>query len=106
MQRIGIEGDVLHATAVDAAGYLVGTPEVPLEHQPATAGDQHRMYIGSARGDPIGHPAQRIAVDELVLVDGGDGPAVISCGWNTAAAGRVRVYPQCGEWCQRSPAEK
>src|SRR6266404_1936619 len=95
MQCIGIKGDVFHPSAVNAAGNLVGTPEVPLEHQLATTGDQRGMYIGIARGgEPISHPAQRTAVDELILIDGGDGPAVVSRDRNTAAVGRVRVHRQ------------
>ena len=107
MQRIGIKGDVFHPAAVDAAGNLVGTPEVPLEHQLATACDQHGVHVGSARSrEPISHPAQRSAVDELILIDGGDGPAVVSRDRNTAAVGRVRVHRQRGERCQRSSTEK
>jgi hypothetical protein len=49
--------------------------------------------------------AQRTAVDELILIDGGDGPAV-SRDRNTAAVGRVREHRQRGERCQRSSAEK
>src|SRR4029077_9810021 len=105
MQCIGIKGDVFHPTAVNAAGNLVGTPEVPLEHQLATTSDQHGMYVGIARGgEPISHPAQRSAIDELILR--GDEPAVVSRDRNTAAVGRVRVYRQRGERCQRSSAEK
>src|SRR5262245_52316500 len=77
MQRIGIKGDVFHPPAENAAGNLVGTPEVPFEHQLATACDQNRVHVGSAR-EPISHPAQRVAVDEFVVIDGGDGPAVVS----------------------------
>src|SRR5713226_3178177 len=95
MQCISIKGDVFHPTAVNAAGNLVGTPEVPLEDQLTTAYDQNGMYIGIARGgEPISHPAQRAAVDELILIDGGDGPAVVSRDRNTAAVGRVRVHRQ------------
>src|SRR5712671_3520241 len=65
------------------------------------------MYIGIARGgEPISHPAQRTAVDELILIDGGDGPAVVSRNRNTAAIGRVRVHRQRGERPQRCSAEK
>src|SRR6266852_1353381 len=107
MQCISIKGDVSHPAAVKAAGNLVGTPEVPLEHQLATACDPHGMYIGIARGgEPISHPAQRSAVDELILIDGGDGPAVVSRDRNTTAVGRVRVHRQRGERCQRSSTEK
>ena len=106
MHRIGIKGEVFHPAAVDAAGNLVGTPEVPLEHQLAAACDQNGMHVGSPCHEPISHPAQRSAVDELVLIDGGDGPAVVSCDRNTATVGRVRVYRQRGERCQRSSTEK
>src|SRR5712691_5392590 len=103
MQCISIKGDVFHPTAVHAAGKLVGTPEVPLEDQLTTAYDQNGMYIGIARGgEPISHPAQRAAVDELILINGGDGPAVVSRDRNTAAVERVR---QRGERCQRSSTE-
>ena len=107
MQRIGIEGDVFHPAAVNAAGNLVGTPEVPLEHQSATTRDQHGMDVGIAGGgEPIGHPAQRSAIDQLVLIDGGDRPAVVSRDRNTAAVGRIRVHRQRGERRQRSSTEK
>ena len=107
MQCIGIKGDVFHPAAVNAAGYLVGTPEVPLEHQLAVTADQHGMYVGIARGrEPINHPAQRRAVDKLIRVDGGDGPAVVSRDRDTAAISRVRVHRQRGERCQRSSPEK
>ena len=102
MQCIGVKGDAFHPAAVD----LVGTPEVPLEHQLATACDQDGVHIGARSHEPISHPAQRIAVDELVLIDGGDGPAVVSRDRNTAAVGRVRVHRQRGERCQRSSTEK
>src|SRR5271163_462955 len=91
-----------HPTAID----LVGTLEVPLEHQLATACDQDGVHIGARSREPISHPAQRIAVDELILIDGGDGPAVFSRDWNTAAAGRVGVRRQRRERCQRSSTEK
>jgi hypothetical protein len=106
MQCIGIKGDVFHTAAVNVAGYLVGPPEVPLEHQLATTGDQHSMYIGVAGGEPISHPAQRSAVDELIIIDGGDRPAAVLRDRNTAAVGRVQVHRQRGERCQRSAAEK
>src|SRR3982074_1631291 len=103
MQRISIKGDVSYPTAVN----LIGTPEVPLEHQLATTGDQYGMYIGIARGgEPISHPAQRTAVDELILIDGGDGPAIVSRDPNTTAVGQVRVHRQRGERCQRSSTEE
>jgi hypothetical protein len=56
--------------------------------------------------EPISHPAQRIAVDELVLIDGGDGPAVVSRDRNTAAIGLVPVHTRRGEWRQRGAPEK
>jgi hypothetical protein len=102
MQCIGVKGDAFHPTAID----LVGTLEVPLEHQLATACDQNGVHIGARSHKPIGHPTQRIAIDELVVIDGGDGPAVVSRDRNTAVAGRVRVYRQRRERCQRSSTEK
>src|SRR5215470_6164854 len=88
MQCIGIKGDVFHPVTVNTAGSLIGTPEVPLEHQLATACDQNRVHISGAR-EPISHPAQRVAVDELIVIDGGDGPAVVSHDRKTAAVGRA-----------------
>ena len=102
MQRIDAKVDVSHPAVVD----LVGTAEVPLEHQLAAAGDHDGMHVGARSREAIGHPAQRIAVDELVLVAGGDGPAVVSRDRNSAAVGRVRVHRKRGEWCQRSSPEK
>jgi hypothetical protein len=55
------------------------------------------MDIGVACGEPISHPAQRSAVDELIIIDGDDGPAVFSCDWKTAAVGRVRMHRQYSE---------
>ena len=49
---------------------------------------------------------QRIAVDELVLVAGGNGPAVVSRDRNSAAVEQVRVHRKRGEWCQPSSPEK
>src|SRR6266481_133738 len=107
MQCISIKGDVFHPTAVNAAGNLVGTPEVPLEDQLTTAYDQNGMYIGIARGgEPISHPAQRAAVDELVLIDGGDGPAVVSRDRNTASVERVLLLRHRFFWCQPCSTEK
>ena len=105
MQCIGIKGDEFYPTAINAAGNLIGTPEVPFERQLATACDQNRVHVSSAR-EPISHPAQCVAVDELIVVDGGDGPAVVTRDRETAAAGRVRVHTRCGERCQRSSPEK
>lgn len=102
MQRIGIKGDVSHPTGVN----LIGPIEVPLERQLATACDENGVHVSSARSEPISHPAQRTAVDELILIDGGDGPAVISRNRNTAAVGRLRVRTQPSERCQRSSTEK
>ena len=79
VQRVGVEGDVFHPLPVEDVGDLVGTLEVALEHQLAAACDQHGMDVGLARGgQPIAHLAQRSTVDELVVVDGGDAPAVVS----------------------------
>src|SRR5215468_1946427 len=95
-----IKGDVFHPAAVNAAGNLIGTPEVPFEQQLATACDQNRVHVSSAR-EPISHPAQRVAVDELVVIDGSDGPAVVPRD-QTAAVGPVRVRRQRCAWRQRS----
>jgi hypothetical protein len=58
-------------------------------------GDQHGMYIGITRiREPISHPAQRTAVDELILIEGSDGPAVVSRDRNTAAIGQIRMHRQ------------
>jgi hypothetical protein len=105
VQRIGDEGDIDNPAAVDAAGNLVGTPEVPLEHQLAAARDQNRVHVSGAR-EPISHPAQRVAIDELIVIDGGERPAVVSRDRNTAALRRIRVHRQGCEWCQRSSPEK
>src|SRR4030081_3664635 len=104
MQCIGAEGDIYHPAAVDAARNLVGSPEVPLEHQLATACDQNRVHVSSAR-EPISHPAQRVALDELIVIDGGDGPAIVPRDRKTAAVGWVRVHRQRREWRQRSCPE-
>jgi hypothetical protein len=64
------------------------------------------VHIGARSDEPIGHPAQRIAIDELVVIDGGDGPAVVSRDRNTAVAGRVGVRRQRSERHQRSSAKK
>jgi hypothetical protein len=104
----GWDGRISNWDSPDRAAVdLVGTPEVPLERQLAAACDQHGMDIGIARGsEPIRDPAQRATVDEFILIDGGDGPAVVSRERNTAAVGRVRVHGQRGERCQRSSTEK
>src|SRR6478735_4379670 len=100
MQRIGIEADVFHPAAVKAAWNLVGSLEISLEHQPATASDQHGVYLGVARGgEPVSHPAQCSAVDQLVLTSGGDAPAVVPRDRNSAAVGRVRIHRQPGKRC-------
>lgn len=105
MQCIGIEADVFYPAAVNAAGNLVVTPEVALEHQPAAAHDQNGMHIGRAR-EAISHPAQRIAVDQPVLVGGGDGPTVVARDRDTAAAGQVGAHRRPGERRQRGATEK
>jgi hypothetical protein len=46
------------------------------------------VYIGARRHEPVGHPAQRFAIDELVVIDRGDGPAASSRDRNTAVAER------------------
>ena len=104
MQRIGIKDDVFHPAAENAAGNLVVALEVSLEHQLAAACDQNGVHVGSAR-EPIGHPAQRVAVDELVLIHRSGEPAVVSRDRNTAA---VRAAPNTreAEWRQRSSSEK
>lgn len=56
MQRIGTEADVFHAAAVNAAGNLVGTLKVALEHQLAATSDQHSVHIGIAGREPVSHP--------------------------------------------------
>jgi hypothetical protein len=102
VQCIGVKGDAFDPATID----LVGTLEVPLEHQLAAACDQDGVHIGIRGYEPISHPAQRIAIDELVVIDGGDGPAVLSRDRNTAAVGGIRVYRQRGERGQRSSPEK
>src|SRR5215469_5533618 len=102
MQRVGIERDVFHSAAVDAARNLVGTREIPFEQQLAAACDQNRVHVGSAR-EPISHPTHCVAVDEVTVVDGADGPAVVSRDRKTAA---VRLHGQSSERRQRSSAEK
>jgi len=98
-----IEGDFPDRAAVD----FVGACEVALEHQLATVRNQHGMNIGIARGrESISHPAQRSAFDAPVLIDGGDGPAVVSHNRSAAAVGRVREHRQRGERCQGSSTEK
>jgi hypothetical protein len=99
MQRTDIESDVFHPPAID----LVGAAEVSLEHQLATARDQHGVNISARSREPIGHRAQRAAVDELVF---SDGPAVVTRDRSTAAVGRFRVHRQRGERCQRRSPEK
>ena len=84
---------------------LVGTAEVPLEHQLAYACDQDGMHVARSR-ELIGHPARPTAIGELVFIDGGHGPAVVTRDRNTTAAGRVRVHRQRGERCQRRSPEK
>src|SRR5215469_233096 len=101
MRRIGIESDVSDRTAVN----LIGTFEVLLEHQLATACHQNGVHVSSAR-EPIGHPAQCITIDELIFTDGGYGPSVVSRHRNAAAVGWVCVHAQSGERCQRSSTEK
>jgi hypothetical protein len=74
-----------------------------LEHQLATAGDQDGVHVGARSREAIGHPAQRTAVDELILIAGGDGPAVVSRDRDTAAVGRAGVRWQRGKRRKRSP---
>src|SRR6476659_10185960 len=108
MRRIGIKDEVIHApprNSENAAGNLIGAPEVPFEHKLATACDQNRVHVSSVR-EPISHPAQRVAVDELIVIDGSDGPTVVSRDRKTAAVGRVRVNRQRCEWRQRSSPDK
>jgi len=102
MQSVGVEADGPDRAALD----LVGAREIPLEHQPAAACDQHRVHVGARRREPIRHPAQRSAVDALVVVAGDDRPAVVARDRNAAAGGRVRGRRQRGEGCQRSATEQ
>src|SRR5262245_8724073 len=105
MRCIGIKGDVFHSAAVNAAGNLIETPEVPFKHQLTTACDQNGVHVSSAR-EPISHPAQCVAIDELIIVEGGDGPAVVSRSRKTAAVGRLRVHRQRRAWRQRSSPDQ
>jgi len=92
-----------HPPAVD----LVGTAEVALEHQPAAACDQNGVHVCAARTrQSIGHAAQRSAVDQLVLGDGGDGPTVVPRQRNTAGVARFGIRRPRDERRQRRPAEK
>src|SRR5215467_8039611 len=97
MQCIGIKGDVFHPVAVNTAGNLIGTSEVPFEQQLATACDQNRVHVSSAR-EPISHPAQRVAVDELIVIDGGDGPAVVSRDRKNTFCGGQMYHPGFPFW--------
>ena len=106
MQCTGVEGDVFHAAAVDVAWDFVGALEITLECQLASAGDQNGMNIGIAGREAIGHPAQRFAIDELVVIGGGDRPAIVACDGIAATAGLVRGHRQRAKRCQRSSSEK
>jgi hypothetical protein len=65
------------------------------------------MYIGIARiREPVSHPAQRTTVDEPILIEGSDGPAVVSRDRNITTVRQVRVHRQPGERRQRSSTEK
>jgi hypothetical protein len=64
------------------------------------------MYLGIAGREPIGHPAQRSAVGELVLIERDDGPAVVSHRRNAAAVERLRVRQRPGERRQCSSPEE
>ena len=66
---------------------LVGTLEFSLEHQLAAACDQNGVHVGARSREPVGHPAQRLAIDALIIIGGGDGPAVVPCDRNAATAG-------------------
>src|SRR5262249_22701009 len=85
---------------------LVSTPEVPLEHQLAAACDQNGVHVSARSRESIGHPAQRSAIGELLIIGGDYRPAVVSCHRNTAAIGRVRIYRQRNEGGQCSSTEK
>src|SRR5215467_90518 len=97
MQRVDIKGDVRHAAPVNVARDLIKTLEVPLKHQLPAAGDQYSMNIGPRSHEPVSHPAQRGSVNELVVIDGDDRPAIVSPAWNAAALGWVRVHWEPGE---------
>jgi len=105
VERIGIKSNVFQPVAEKAAGDLVVAPEVALEHQLAAPCEQDGVHVGAAR-EPIGHPAQSVAVDELVLVHRSGEPAVISRVWDTAAAKFGPEHTRGGEWRQHSSSEK
>src|SRR5262245_45504743 len=64
------------------------------------------MYVGARAFEPIGHPAQRGLVDDVVFVGGRNGPTVVTPGRNGAIAPRVRADRHRGERRQSGPAEK
>ena len=68
--------------------------------------DQNLLYHSALHGLSHRDAAQRIAVDELVLIDGGDGPTVVSGDRNAAAVGLVPINTRRGERRQRSSPEK
>ena len=74
MQRIGIEVGVLHPLVVN----LVVPLQVPLEQKLAVAHNKNGMHVHVRSHEPIGHPAQRSAVNELVFTDAGDRPTVVA----------------------------
>ena len=83
---------------------LVETLEVPLEHQlPHRSGTERRSLAPGHK--PISHSAQRIVIDELIVIDGNDGPAVASRVTGTPQPSGASAHPQRGERRQRSSSE-
>ena len=106
MQRVGVERDVRHSAPENIVRDLVETLEVPLEHQLPATGDQYGMNIGTQCNEPVSCLAQRRSVNELVVINGDNRPAIFPHTWNTAALGRLRVRWHAGEGRKRSATKK
>lgn len=95
VQRVGTEGDRFHLGTENRVRDLVDSLEVALEQQIAAASDNDSMNLGVAQGcEPIGQPAQGTAVDERVVIERDNGPAVVSRDRNTSARHRKGLASQ------------
>src|SRR5689334_12739833 len=97
MARVGVEDDILHAAAEKTGRHLIATLEVALENELAAMHDKDGVDVRARSRKPIGHLAERGRVNELVVVAGGDGPAIGSRGCRGEAFDRMGA--EGGERC-------
>ena len=81
---MGIESNVLDASAKKADRNLVLAREVALEHQISSVNDEDRMDVDSRCGEPIRHGAQGFAINKFVVIGGGYSPVLGALPWRRA----------------------